>query len=699
MKKAAIFGLVLVLFAGIGLISCEGPEGPRGIQGLPGEPGEKGDDGAAGQSIQWRGELASAPANPQNGWAYYNTANGRSYIYWDGWQVLSRDGEDGVDGIDILWKGELVDHPDSPELNWAYYNVWKKIAFIYNGSAWEVLSMGAGIFNGPSPINTEYEPFRVIITTDPELDDLNSLIHMLLYSNEIPLVGLVYNFSQHHISPMWDADGNIIRKGRRWTAFNEPSHIDVGLNAYEQAYPYLVQHDSNYPTPAYLKSITKWGNVHWAETQAGTNATTYPDLSVATEGSNWIKQHVLDDVPGKLFITGWGGMASAARALEEIANENAADIAAKGPLYQKIVDKVVLSTYGFQDRGWQYHILPNFPDMMWRSGAIGPWGYGGSTAVSAAIRYLMEPDWMSKNVTNVGPLGKVYRVAGTWAYPYRAQMADDKDDPLNGHQWNAAGNITHGRPGFDDEDGFYLVATTAAERTAAVAYAQSVGIGSFARGQIWLQNTWVSEGDSPTWAFLVNNGLRSWQHPTYGGWGGRLQKNSVGSGANAGLNMWGPATDAASYTGTASGSVRAIDRYWEAIMHSFATRLQWTIKPPSETNHPPLVEVHNSITDDYTLDFAADPGDAITLTADFFDPDGDTVSYRWWQYQEADTYASALPDIPLPTAAFSYRTLTFTVPADANPGDTIHVICEVKDNPGQGRLPLTKWARVIVTVN
>lgn len=32
---------------------------------------------------------------------------------------------------------------------------------------------------------------RTIVTTDPELDDLNSMLRLLLYANEIDIVGLV----------------------------------------------------------------------------------------------------------------------------------------------------------------------------------------------------------------------------------------------------------------------------------------------------------------------------------------------------------------------------------------------------------------------------------------------------------------------------------------------------------------------------
>ena len=44
---------------------------------------------------------------------------------------------------------------------------------------------------------------RTIITADPELDDLNSLIRMVLYSNEVEIGGLIYASSQVH----WRGDG------------------------------------------------------------------------------------------------------------------------------------------------------------------------------------------------------------------------------------------------------------------------------------------------------------------------------------------------------------------------------------------------------------------------------------------------------------------------------------------------------------
>ncbi|MBP5450214.1 MAG: InlB B-repeat-containing protein, partial [Spirochaetales bacterium] len=57
--------------------------------------------GSTNYGLTWKGSLATAPTSPQTGWAYYNTATKKSYIY-DGsaWQILAQDGTDGQDGKD-----------------------------------------------------------------------------------------------------------------------------------------------------------------------------------------------------------------------------------------------------------------------------------------------------------------------------------------------------------------------------------------------------------------------------------------------------------------------------------------------------------------------------------------------------------------------------------------------------------------------
>jgi hypothetical protein len=61
----------------------------------------KGEPGKDGLSITWKGDLSSAPSNPEKNWAYRNTSNGIVYIYnGSAWELMVADGQDGTDGTD-----------------------------------------------------------------------------------------------------------------------------------------------------------------------------------------------------------------------------------------------------------------------------------------------------------------------------------------------------------------------------------------------------------------------------------------------------------------------------------------------------------------------------------------------------------------------------------------------------------------------
>jgi hypothetical protein len=103
---------------------------------------------------------------------------------------------------------------------------------------------------------------RVVVTTDPELDDSNSLLRYLLYSTDFRTEGLVYASSQFH----WKGDGT----GRKFSVPNreyfkfgqklcpceswrwKPGErfIDDAVDVYGRVYPNLRAHDASYPTPA-----------------------------------------------------------------------------------------------------------------------------------------------------------------------------------------------------------------------------------------------------------------------------------------------------------------------------------------------------------------------------------------------------------------------------------------------------------------
>jgi hypothetical protein len=126
-------------------------------------------------------------------------------------------------------------------------------------------------------------------------------------------------------------------------------------------------------------------------------------------------------------------------------------------------------------------------------------------------------------------------------------------------------------------------------------------------------------------------------------------------------------------------------RWFDAIQNDFAARADWCVKPYDQANHAPTVTLAHA------LDLNARPGGKVLLNGrGTADPDGDTLAYRWWQYQEADTYDGTV-QIENP----DHQQAAITIPNDAGNGQTIHIICEATDD---GAPPLTRYQRVVITV-
>ena len=98
---------------------------------------------------------------------------------------------------------------------------------------------------------------RVVVTTDPELDDLNSMIRLLTHADEIDLRGLVYAGSECH----WAGDPDRGIAPHRWPAPGETLHIETAINAYARVEDTLRVHDPRFPTADHLRSLVRVGNV------------------------------------------------------------------------------------------------------------------------------------------------------------------------------------------------------------------------------------------------------------------------------------------------------------------------------------------------------------------------------------------------------------------------------------------------------
>jgi hypothetical protein len=180
-----------------------------------------------------------------------------------------------------------------------------------------------------------------------------------------------------------------------------------------------------------------------------------------------------------------------------------------------------------------------------------------------------------------------------------------------------------------------------------------------------------SEGDSPAFMHQIRVGLRSLEHPAYGGWGGRFV------GEKGTKNVWRGAEDDGSWS-------KPLWRWTEAFQNDWAARADWCVKDDAQANHPPIAKLAHE------PDLIATARDTVNLSAEgSSDPDGDTLSYKWWQYREPGSYEGELTieNADRPRASF-------VAPGNARKGQTAHLICEVTDS---GSPPLTRYRRVIVT--
>ena len=108
---------------------------------------------------------------------------------------------------------------------------------------------------------------RVVVTTDPELDDLNSMIRLLTHADEIDLRGLVYAGSECH----WAGDPDRGIAPHRWPAPGETLHIETAINAYARVEDTLRVHDPRSPR---LITCGPWSA--WAMSPSPARWTTSP---------------------------------------------------------------------------------------------------------------------------------------------------------------------------------------------------------------------------------------------------------------------------------------------------------------------------------------------------------------------------------------------------------------------------------------
>jgi hypothetical protein len=156
---------------------------------------------------------------------------------------------------------------------------------------------------------------KTIITTDGEIDDIDTFIRLLLYANEFEIEGLIYSSSMWHYKG--DGKGTLFTSEMEMTKALYGERTDLRwpgtlwieelITAYNAVYPNLILHDTGYPSPEKLKKMIRVGNIDFEG-----------EMEKITPGSEWIKEKLLAPDSDDLFLQAWGGTNTMARALKSI---------------------------------------------------------------------------------------------------------------------------------------------------------------------------------------------------------------------------------------------------------------------------------------------------------------------------------------------------------------------------------------------
>ncbi len=487
------------------------------------------------------------------------------------------------------------------------------------------------------------EKARLIVLTDigawdDEPDDAQSLVRLMLYSNEYDIEGIIPNASWCHPDT---SDGGYIQRV-----------IDV-INAYEAVRPALSVHADGYPEADRLRAVVKRGTSYvnmkhlrdydlgafWSlsaeEKLEFINSRGERELcdsvgeGLSNDGSRLIESAIVKEDTRGLYVALWGGCGTLAQAIYDMEKKYT-----KGELSRYLERLTVYDIDGQDDCGaW---ICSRHPEIDWRRSDVAFWGFSETPIKNERLfgkdcfvgdLSQASPEWIRKNMQQIGPMGRVYPMATNG-------METDTPSILN-LVHNGLSDYRH--PEWGGWGGRFT-------RTKS----QNVPAEHFGF-------TYLYE-DKPY--YMYRDDVDSWYD----------EKNGVflNKSLHASLCRW--RTD---------------------LQNDFATRMLWSVSPKYEScNHAPVAAVNGDFSKDIIF-INAPAGKALTLDASAsYDSDGDVLSYKWYIYREAGTYFGEVKieekNAPL---------VSFTLPKDAA-NDELHLILEVSDNGGP--FPLKSYRRIII---
>lgn len=209
---------------------------------------------------------------------------------------------------------------------------------------------------------------RILISTDiggTDPDDNQSMTHLLMYSDKFHIEGLVS-------SPSYG-------EGKK-------AEILRMIGLYEKDLPKLRRHQKGFPSPDYLRSVTKQGR---------RGAAPYAGYTSSTEGSEWIIQCARNQKTQPLWVLVWGGLEDLAQALHDAPD---------------IQDKIRVYWIGGPNKKWSANsyafIVANFPNLWFIEVNSSYYGFFSNNTSPDSIQ---TSDYYNRYIRAAGHLGKDFK--------------------------------------------------------------------------------------------------------------------------------------------------------------------------------------------------------------------------------------------------------------------------------------------------
>ncbi|AFN75591.1 hypothetical protein MROS_2361 [Melioribacter roseus P3M-2] len=243
-----------------------------------------------------------------------------------------------------------------------------------------LLFCASGFLNVSS--GNEIQKKRLIVLTDIEADpdDTQSLVRLLLYSNEIDIKGLIATTSCWHTDRV------------------NPESIKRIINGYAKVRDNLLLHEKGFPEAEKLLQLVKSGLPLYGMSGVGEGKD--------SEGSDWIIKVLKEDDKRPLWIAVWGGVNTLAQALFKIKNTHSQEDA------DRLIRKLRVYTISDQDDSGIW-IRNNFPDLFYIVSPGDDYGAATWTGINSYIEGIdnttISNGWLAENIQqNHGTLGALY---------------------------------------------------------------------------------------------------------------------------------------------------------------------------------------------------------------------------------------------------------------------------------------------------